>query len=323
MRRDNGYRLGPTAAALRVRALRSSTLRDTAHPELERLAEQTGETATLEVLSEGKMLILDEVLGARLTGASPSLGTAWALHATSTGKAILAAVPTERVAELLPRSLDRFTGKPIADRARLDEAREELEEGYSAAGAVIRTPMLEPYAALSLSGPSARLHPDVLEELGASGQILCGRRLGPSRVRGLAPGLEPLFELAGAPPKSTGVPGRIRSAVCSTSAPTVVAGEIIPRRLECFVVLVEHASVLENRQSLVDNPAPPRSVRGSPCVPSWHAFLPRGLEEGERHDLARCAAAYVFDGELDVERCPRHFIAAIDGSEDKKLLEQY
>ena len=172
VRRDNGlYRLGPTAAALGVRALRSSTLRENAHPELERLAEQTGETATLEVLSEGKRLSLDEVLGARLTGASPSLGTAWALHATSTGKAILAAVPTERVAELLPRSLDRFTGKTITDRARLDEAldeaREELEEGYSAAGAVIRTPMLEPYAALSHGGPSARLHPDVLEELGA------------------------------------------------------------------------------------------------------------------------------------------------------------
>ena len=143
------------------------------------LAEQTGETATFEVLSEGKMLILDEVLGARLTGASPSLGTAWALHATSTGKAILAAVPTERVAELLPRSLDRFSGKTITDRARLDEAldealangyataREELAKGYSAAGAVIRTPMLKPYAALSLRGPSARLHPAVLEELGA------------------------------------------------------------------------------------------------------------------------------------------------------------
>ncbi len=180
VRRDHGlYRLGPTAAALGVRALRSSTLRETAHPELERLAEQTGETATLEVLSERKMLILDEVLGSRLIGASPSLGTAWALHATSTGKAILAAVPTERVAELLPGSLDRFTARTITDRARLDEAldearalgyataREELEEGYSAAGAVIRTPMVEPYAALSLGGPSARLNPDVLNELGA------------------------------------------------------------------------------------------------------------------------------------------------------------
>lgn len=173
------YRLGPTAAALGVRALRSSKLRERVHPELDRLADETGETATLEVLSEGKMLILDEVLGARLVGASPSLGTAWALHATSTGKAILAAVSAERVDALLPSELSRFTAATITERARLDDcldeartlgfaiAREELEEGYSAAGAVIRTPMLEPYAALSLGGPSARLDLDVLHGLGA------------------------------------------------------------------------------------------------------------------------------------------------------------
>lgn len=172
------YRLGPTATALGVRALRSSKLRETTHPELQRLAEETGETATLEVLSDGKMLILDEVLGARLVGASPSMGTAWALHATSTGKAILAVLSDERVSELLPHTLERFTARTIVERERLEEtlaavhdtgyatAIEELEEGYSAAGAVIHTPMLEPYAALSLGGPSARLAPDVLKELG-------------------------------------------------------------------------------------------------------------------------------------------------------------
>jgi DNA-binding IclR family transcriptional regulator len=172
------FRLGPQAAALGVRALRSSRLRETAHRELERLSEKTGETATLEVLSDGKMLILDEVLGARLVGAAPSLGTAWALHATSTGKALLAALPPARVAELLSPTLERFTENTITDRARLDDvlagvrergfatAIEEIEEGYSAAGALIRTPMLEPYAALSLGGPSTRLSPDALADMG-------------------------------------------------------------------------------------------------------------------------------------------------------------
>lgn len=172
------YRLGPTAAALGVRALRSSRLRETAHGELERLAEKTGETATLEVRSGGTMLILDEVLGDRLIGAAPSLGTAWALHATSTGKALLATLPAERVRELVPPELERFTASTIQDRDRLAAALadvrargyatavEELEEGYSAAGAVIRTPMLEPYAALSLGGPSSRLDDALLEKLG-------------------------------------------------------------------------------------------------------------------------------------------------------------
>lgn len=177
--RHGPYRLGPAATALGVRALRSSRLRETAHPQLERLADKTGETATLEVLSEGKMLILDEVLGARLIGAAPSLGTAWALHATSTGKAILAALPVSRVDELLTRKLTRFTPATITSRNRLEEAfeqvrdrgyasaLEELEEGYSATAAVIRTPMHEPYAALSLGGPSARLRADTIDEHGA------------------------------------------------------------------------------------------------------------------------------------------------------------
>lgn len=177
--RQGRYRLGPTAAALGIRALRSSRLREAVHPELVRLAEETGETATLEVLSERKMLILDEVLGARLIGASPSLGTAWALHATSTGKAILAALPQARAEALLPRSLKRFTAATVTDRAQLRKelsdirergyatAIEEIEEGYSAVGAVVHTAMLEPYAALSLGGPSARLSAEVLGELGA------------------------------------------------------------------------------------------------------------------------------------------------------------
>lgn len=177
--RSNGrYRLGPAIAALGARALRASRLRELAHPVLESLAEATGETATLEVLSEGRMLILDEVLGARLIGASPSLGTAWAVHATSTGKALLAALPAHEVNELLDEPLVRFTPRTITKRSELDAelervredgfamVREELEEGYAAAGAAIRVPFGSPTAALSLGGPAERLTPERLRTLG-------------------------------------------------------------------------------------------------------------------------------------------------------------
>jgi IclR family acetate operon transcriptional repressor len=164
---------------LGARALRAVSLRETVHAELEALAEETEETATLEVLSEGKMLILDEVLGAHLVGASPSLGTAWALHATSTGKALLAELPKAKTRELLAPPLTRFTDRTIVSledlEAELSRVRQdgfatvsgELEEGYAAAGAVIRVPMSEPYATLSVGGPSARLQSGTLRELGA------------------------------------------------------------------------------------------------------------------------------------------------------------
>jgi DNA-binding IclR family transcriptional regulator len=173
------YRLGPTTVALGTRALRTLSLRQTVRPVLESLSQETGETATLEVLSSGKMLILDEVLGPHLVGTSPSLGTSWALHATSTGKALLAALPDTRLTELLKTPLARFTPRTITTwtelEAELSRVRrdgfatvsEELEEGYSAAGAVIRVPIGEPYATLSVGGPSARLKRERLRELGA------------------------------------------------------------------------------------------------------------------------------------------------------------
>ena len=173
------YRLGPATVVLGTRALRAVRLRETVHRDLEALAEETGETATLEVLSQGKMLILDEVLGAHLVGASPSLGTSWALHATSTGKALLAELPRPKTIELLSPPLARFTERTIVtledlerelSRVRSDgfaTVSGELEEGYAAAGAVIRVPMSEPHATLSVGGPSARLETPALRELGA------------------------------------------------------------------------------------------------------------------------------------------------------------
>jgi DNA-binding IclR family transcriptional regulator len=61
-----------------------------ARPELESLTRATGETSSVEVLEGGETLILDEVQGDHLIGTSPSIGTRWPAHATSTGKVLLA-----------------------------------------------------------------------------------------------------------------------------------------------------------------------------------------------------------------------------------------
>ncbi len=195
---ENGrFRLGPATVVLGARALRAFSLREMVHEDLEALAGETAETATLEVLSEGKMLILDEVLGAHLVGTSPSLGTSWALHATSTGKALLAALPRAKTSELLSPPLTRFTERTIVTledlERELSRVREdgfatvsgELEEDYAAAGAVIRVPMSEPYATVSVGGPRARLASPALRELGA---LVKARAEEISRRLGFEPG---------------------------------------------------------------------------------------------------------------------------------------
>jgi IclR family acetate operon transcriptional repressor len=57
----DGYRLGPEMIALGGRAVRANRVRQVGRPELERLARETGEAATLEVLVGDEVLVLDEI----------------------------------------------------------------------------------------------------------------------------------------------------------------------------------------------------------------------------------------------------------------------
>ena len=176
---DRGrYRLGPAAVALGVQALRSDHLRTLARPTLERLAKESDETTTLEVMVDDDMLILDEIEGRHLISANANVGTRWPLHATSTGKALLATWPSARRDAFLDRPLlactpaTRIQPEALAHdledakRAGYAIAREELEDGHVAAGAVLLDGRGEPVGALSVGGPSHRIDDQRLEHLG-------------------------------------------------------------------------------------------------------------------------------------------------------------
>jgi DNA-binding IclR family transcriptional regulator len=163
-----GYRLGPEAIAIGARALRATDLRAAAHANLEALARAVGETATIEILVDAEVLIVDEVLGGRLVGSVPGLGTRWPAHATSTGKVLLAA----RSNLELPATLTRYTDRTITSREALEKdfaivrargyavAVDELEMGYLAVGAPVRNHDDEVVAALSAGGPRSRMTAD-------------------------------------------------------------------------------------------------------------------------------------------------------------------
>ncbi len=173
------YRLGSAVIALGVQALRTNDLRAAVRPSLEALAERTGETVTLEVLSEGQVLILDEVSGCHLVSASGEIFTRWPVHATSTGKALLAALPEEQCLELLKSPLKKYTFATIVDRQKLLEelskirevgygtAIEELEVGFCTVAAAFRGPMGDVAGAISVGGPASRIEPKRMSTLGA------------------------------------------------------------------------------------------------------------------------------------------------------------
>jgi DNA-binding IclR family transcriptional regulator len=173
------YRLGPAAIVLGGMALRSNDLRSVSRAELEQLAQITGETATLEVLAGGEVLVLDEVAGTHLLSVSSSIGMTWPLHATSTGKNLLAHLPEAEQEAILHYPLPRFTESTLTTRNALQKALAniraqgfaaaigELEEGFVDVSAPILDANGRAAAAISLCGPAARLTETRITEVAA------------------------------------------------------------------------------------------------------------------------------------------------------------
>lgn len=194
---SGAYRLGPEIISLGACALSTTDLHASAHAELFRLAAESGETATLEILSGGEVVVLDEVQGRFLFGAMPEIGRSWPLHATSTGKVLLALT---RPAPPWPR-LARFTTRTITTRSELERelarirrngyatAIDELEMGLVAIAAPVRNHTGDVVATLSINGPRSRLGPkrrrDLVPKLcRAAGRV--SRRLGASTTKAVS-----------------------------------------------------------------------------------------------------------------------------------------
>lgn len=175
----NTYHLGPEVIALGSQALLTSDLRASVRPTLERLAAQTGETASLEVLVGDQMLMLDGVRGRHLISAALEIGTRWPAHATSTGKSMLAWMPEAARERLLLLPMTQFTEDTVTEpdvlRSELEAIRtrgyalanQELEQDYVAIAAEFRGPMGELRGAISVGGPASRFPTSRIHSLGA------------------------------------------------------------------------------------------------------------------------------------------------------------
>jgi IclR family acetate operon transcriptional repressor len=174
---SDAYLLGPDLLALGGMALRSNDLRSASHAELGRLAKETGETATLEILVEAGVLILDEVVSEHLIATTHWIGTSWPVHATSTGKALLAYLPSEARRKFLQFPLRKFTPQTLTQPERLEDAlnhirqqgyaiaAEELEAGFVAIGAPVCNFDGQVQAAISAGGPATRLTPERIDQI--------------------------------------------------------------------------------------------------------------------------------------------------------------
>jgi DNA-binding IclR family transcriptional regulator len=155
-----------------------SRLRRVARPHLESVQRATGETTNLVVLDGDRVVYVDQVEGSRSVRMFTIVGAAALAHTTASGKAILAQTARELVAALYgeQKTLERLTPRTLTTLEALQEdldrsARrgyaidnEEHEEGVSCVAVPIFDHTEKPHAAISVSGPTARIvHADTGE----------------------------------------------------------------------------------------------------------------------------------------------------------------
>ncbi|MEK7799501.1 MAG: IclR family transcriptional regulator [Acidobacteriota bacterium] len=181
------YRLGPELIVLGEQVLRHTDVHRVALPFLRDMADRTGETVDLEVLSGGNVVTIEEIAGKHVVAAAGAIGMPWAAHATSTGKVLLAFQPPEKQRQILARTLKKFTPRTITDSKVLSrdliKIREqgyavsygELEDHLIAIGLPIRSRNGDAIAAVSISGPDTRLTPDKLPGLIRIGLDTCSK----------------------------------------------------------------------------------------------------------------------------------------------------
>lgn len=171
-RTEHGYRLGVRLFELGMRASVERGLLEVATPFMEDLYERTHETVHLGVL-EGQEVVYVAKIGGHRQATSPSrLGGRMPLHCTAIGKALLAHSDQELVAKVLSTRLERRTPRTVTGpgllRKQLERAVETgvaFEHEESAVGIVcVAAPVLDaddrPVAAISLTGPVTRFHPE-------------------------------------------------------------------------------------------------------------------------------------------------------------------
>jgi IclR family acetate operon transcriptional repressor len=167
---DGHWRLGPAAARMAMAAGRNMDVLTVAPPMLRDLAERTGETVSLGVLSGDEIVFVFREIGHQAVHVRSELGARRPLHATSVGKAFLAGLAPDRCEETVAHlSMEAYTKATETDRDRLrdaiGEARRrgwseehgEFDAGSTCFGAPVFDQSGTVTAAISIAGPTHRM----------------------------------------------------------------------------------------------------------------------------------------------------------------------
>lgn len=174
-----GYLIGVQAFRIGSAFLRNRKLADAGRSTMRRLMEESGETVNLGIEDDGYVVFISQTESHQSVRAFHRPGSRSPLHASSLGKAMMAALSDDEATERLHRSgMPKFTARTIVDPqallADLAQVRkrgwsiddEERAEGLRCVGAAIYNEHGEAVGAISISGPVVRMTEERLGELG-------------------------------------------------------------------------------------------------------------------------------------------------------------
>lgn len=177
---DGRFRIGVRAYRVGSAFLEHRNLVAEALPRLERLMESSGETANLAVIESGAAVFVAQAPCRELMRMNARLGARAPLHASGVGKAMLAAMSARDADALVGRGpLARYTERTLVSRpALVDALARSAERGYAiddeehalgmrCVAATVFDEMGEPWAAVSLAGPTTRFTRERIAALGA------------------------------------------------------------------------------------------------------------------------------------------------------------
>ncbi len=173
------WRIGVSAFFVGSAFARNRDKLTLARPYLRRLMETTGETANLFVESDGEAICIGQIESRHAMRAITGVGGRVSMHSSGAGKALLAAMePAYRDHLLASLSLSRETQRTITARDRLARELDDIrrrgyaidDEEHALGLRCIAAPVYDEsgwaVAAISISGPSARIPTERLPALG-------------------------------------------------------------------------------------------------------------------------------------------------------------
>jgi DNA-binding IclR family transcriptional regulator len=167
---DRRYGPGKVMRSAEITEAPAMLLRRLALPHLERIKAATGESANLMVLADTEVRFLLTVESDQVLRVGDRAGLALPAHDASAGRAMLAALPPERIERIYADRADVDLAKLRRDLTLIRNRGyaindQRTETGVTAVGIAVPGAEGEPVAGISVSMPTARFHRDAVATL--------------------------------------------------------------------------------------------------------------------------------------------------------------